>query len=68
MLELDAGGNTDWQKQISQTAFSHSHSIGISGGTDQLNIRGSVGYIKQQGITLNNGKEVITSRINVCKV
>ena len=61
---LDAGGNTDWQKQISQTAFSQSHSIGISGGTDQLNIRGSVGYIKQQGITINNGKEVITSRIN----
>jgi iron complex outermembrane receptor protein len=62
---LDASGNTDWQKQISQTAFSHSHSIGISGGTDQLNIRGSVGYIKQQGITINNGKEVITGRINV---
>ncbi|HYU64808.1 MAG TPA: SusC/RagA family TonB-linked outer membrane protein, partial [Candidatus Paceibacterota bacterium] len=61
---LDAGGNSDWQKQISQTAFSHSHSIGISGGTDQLNIRGSVGYTKQQGIILNNGKEVITSRIN----
>ncbi len=64
---FDAGGNTDWQKQISQTAFSQSHSIGVSGGADQLNIRGSVGYIQQQGITLNNGKEVITSRINAAQ-
>ena len=61
---LDGGGNSDWRKVISRKALSHSHSIGISGGTDQFNFRGSVGYIKQQGIVINNDKEVITSRIN----
>ncbi len=61
---LDAGANSDWGKLISQTGFSHSHSIGISGGSDQLNFRGSVGYIRQQGFIINNGKTVITSRIN----
>lgn len=61
---LDAGANTDWQKQISQTGFSQSHTISIGWGSDQLNIHGSVGYIKQQGTIIGSGKEVITSRIN----
>ena len=60
---LDAGGNTDWQKEISQTGISQSHSIGFGGGTDQLNIRGSIGYIKQEGVIMNTGKEVITGRL-----
>jgi TonB-dependent starch-binding outer membrane protein SusC len=60
---LDAGGNVNWQKAIAQTGFSQSHLIGISGGTDQLNFHGSAGYIKQQGIILNSGKEVVTGRL-----
>ena len=60
---FDAGGNTDWQKAISQTAFTQSHTIGISGGNDGINFRGSVGYLKQEGVIINTGKEVITARL-----
>ena len=60
---LDKGGNTDWQKAISQTAISHSHTIGLSGGSDQFNFHGSIGYIKQEGVIINTGKEVITTRL-----
>jgi len=60
---FDAGGNTDWQKAISQTAFTQSHTIGISGGNDGINFRGSVGYLTQEGVIINTGKEVITARL-----
>ena len=62
---LDKGANTDWQKEISQTAFSQSHSVSLSGGKDQLSFRGSLGYIKQDGVIINTGKEVITTRLSV---
>ena len=64
-LAFDKGANTDWQKAITRTALSQSHMIGLSGGTDHFNFRGSVGYIKQDGIVLNNSKEVITARLTV---
>ena len=60
---FDPGGNTDWQKAVTQTAFSQSHTIGISGGTDQMNFRASVGYLSQEGIVQSTGKEVITARV-----
>jgi iron complex outermembrane receptor protein len=60
---FDKGGNTDWQKAISRTAFSQSHTIGISGGTSQFNFRGSLGYLHQDGVILNNFKDVITARL-----
>lgn len=60
---FDKGVNTDWQKVIGQTGFSNHHTIGASGGGDQINFRGSVGYIRQEGVILNSGKEVITARL-----
>jgi iron complex outermembrane receptor protein len=62
---FDKGANTDWQKAISQTALSQSHTIGISGGTDHFNFRGSVGYLQQDGVVINSSKEVITARLNI---
>lgn len=61
--DLDKGANTDWQKAIAQTGFSQSHLIAISGGSDQLNFRGSIGYISQQGVILNSGKNILTARL-----
>jgi TonB-dependent starch-binding outer membrane protein SusC len=62
---LDLGANTDWQKAISQTAFSQSHLLSVSGGGSQVSYRGSVGYIDQQGVIQNTGKRAITARLNV---
>jgi TonB-linked SusC/RagA family outer membrane protein len=62
---LDLGANTDWQKAITRTAFTQSHSLSISGGTNQLSYRGSVGYIGQQGVAINSGKTMVTVRLNI---
>ncbi len=60
---LDQGANTNWQKAISQTGFSQSHLIALNGGTDLFNFRGSIGYISQQGVVQNTGKQQITARL-----
>ncbi len=60
---LDQGANTDWQDVISQTGFLQSHTIGINGGSEKINFRGSVGYLKQQGVIVNTGKEMVSSRV-----
>ncbi|HNR06992.1 MAG TPA: SusC/RagA family TonB-linked outer membrane protein [Saprospiraceae bacterium] len=60
---LDKGGNTDWQKAIAQSGISQSHTIGISGGSDAINFRGSLGYITQEGVILSTGKNVINARL-----
>jgi len=64
---LDAGnfGKTnDWQKAILRTAVTHSHTIGVSGGSDKFNYRGSASYLNQQGIVINTGKEQTGLRFN----
>lgn len=60
----DMGGDTDWQKAITRTAYSQSHTISASGGTEQLRVWGSVGYLKQEGIVRRTEKEVVTARVN----
>jgi iron complex outermembrane receptor protein len=60
---LDKGADMDWQKETSRTGISHSHTIGISGGSSQFSFRGSIGYTRQEGIIINSGKEIITARI-----
>jgi len=60
---FDKGANTDWQKAITRNAFSQSHTLGFGGGTDHFNYRASLGYLKQDGIVLNNSKEVFTARL-----
>lgn len=61
---LDKGGNSDWQKAVLRTALSQSHNLGVSGGTEKFNFRGSIGYINQEGILQNTGKEIISSRLS----
>lgn len=62
---FDKGANMDWQKAITHTALSQNHFVGLNGGTDLLKFRGSLGYIKQEGIVINTAKEVLTARITV---
>lgn len=60
---LDKGANTDWQDEITRTALSHSHTISLSGGSNEINFRGSAGYTRQEGIILNTGKEMFSTRL-----
>lgn len=64
---LNAGNpneNNDWQAALYRKAISHSHTVGISGGTGGFNYRGSVNYLHQPGIVINNGRQQIGLRFN----
>lgn len=62
---LDKGANTNWQKAISRTAYSHNHSIALHGGNMDFNYRGSINYLRQEGVILNSGKEFFSGRLTV---
>jgi TonB-dependent starch-binding outer membrane protein SusC len=42
--------NTDWQREIFRTAFTHDHNVTFSGATEALPYRVSIGYTDQDGI------------------
>ncbi len=42
--------NTDWQKQIYQTAFTNNNNINVSGTYKSIPYRVSIGYLDQNGI------------------
>jgi iron complex outermembrane receptor protein len=42
--------NTDWQKEIYQTAVGHDHNISITGGLKNMPYRVGLGYTNQDGI------------------
>ena len=58
------GGNTNWNKAITQTAFTTSQAIGVSGGTGGFSYRASVNYTDNEGIVLNSGKQQVGLRFN----
>ncbi|HTN07728.1 TonB-dependent receptor [Agriterribacter sp.] len=58
------GVTNDWVGAILRKGFAHNHTVGISGGTDKFNYRGSVSYLNQEGIVINTGKEQIGLRFN----
>lgn len=60
---IDQGGNTDWQKAITQTGYSQTHNLGISGGAGNFTYRGSMYYQNQQGIVLNTGRQQLGLRV-----
>lgn len=49
-IERLGESNTDWQKEIFRTAFSHDHNVSLSGSTRNLPYRISIGHTDQDGI------------------
>ncbi len=58
------GDGTDWQDEIFRTAFTHSHSVSFSGGTDKFQFAGSGGYMSQDGTIYGSGFERYNARFN----
>jgi len=63
--KLLGSSNTDWQKEVFRTAFSHDHNLNFSGGLGKLPYRASVGYTYQDGILKTDNMERITGSINL---
>ncbi|WP_245916981.1 SusC/RagA family TonB-linked outer membrane protein [Mucilaginibacter yixingensis] len=57
--------NTDWQKEIYQTAYSTDDNVGVSGTTGILPYRVSVGFTDQNGILKTSSLQRNTANINL---
>lgn len=57
--------NTDWLDLVTRTAFSHSHNLSVSGGSDNTTFNVSANYSKTQGIEKGNDQENFSGRIRV---
>ncbi|WP_054959476.1 TonB-dependent receptor [Bacteroides thetaiotaomicron] len=64
------GLNTDWYDLLFRTAFTHQHSVSITGGNDRSNYYMSMGYANNNSVTIGEGLErynvlaKINTRIN----
>ncbi|MGL5112028.1 MAG: SusC/RagA family TonB-linked outer membrane protein [Flavobacterium sp.] len=56
-IALLGNANTDWQKEIFRTALGTDHNIAMSGGTDNISYRASVGYANMNGILVRDNME-----------
>ncbi|AKD58774.1 carbohydrate-binding protein SusC [Spirosoma radiotolerans] len=61
----DLKGNTDWQKEITRTAFTKNHNISLGGGSEKTTFYGSFGLQNQDGILKGSQMDRYTGRINV---
>jgi len=61
----DNGANTDWLDVITRTAVSQNHNVGVSGGSENLSYRASIGYLDQKGTLIGSGKDRLTGRLNL---
>jgi iron complex outermembrane receptor protein len=64
-LGTDFGSNTDWFKEIEQTAITQVHNISMSGGTDKTSYRASINYHNAEGIMITTGYNQLNGRINL---
>jgi len=57
--------NTNWQKEIYQSAFGQDHNLYLSGGVAQIPYRVSLGYTNKDGILKTDNFERVTAGINL---
>ncbi len=57
--------NTDWQKEIYQTALNHDHNVTVQGGYKNIPYRVSLGYTSQEGILKTSEFERYTASLNL---
>jgi TonB-dependent starch-binding outer membrane protein SusC len=60
----EQGGNTDWQKEITRTAYTYNHNLTLSGGSDKFTYYASFGYQNQEGIIKANDLKTYSGRMN----
>lgn len=58
----DMGANTDWQKEVQRTAFSHNHNVSINGGNEKTSYSASINYLEKQGAIRGTNMDRLTAR------
>lgn len=61
----DFGGDTDWQDEITRTAFTQEHNLAYANSHNNGNYRVSLGYSDLEGIVENSEMERISGRLNI---
>jgi iron complex outermembrane receptor protein len=61
----DQRANTDWQKEITRTAYTQNYNLTMAGGADKLAYSASLGLQDQEGIIKGNDNTRYTGRLNV---
>jgi TonB-dependent starch-binding outer membrane protein SusC len=64
-LKLVGTADTDWQKEIYQSAFGMDHSLGLSGAVGILPYRVSAGYTNKNGILKTDNFKRFTTAVNL---
>lgn len=57
--------NTNWYDEVYRRAFSHNHSLTVSGGTEKTTFYFSGGFSDQEGFLRNNSFERRSGRFNI---
>jgi len=65
ILSQLGSANTDWQKEIYRTAWSHDHNVTVAGAFKNLPYRLSLGYTNQQGILKTSDFKRYTAALNL---
>ncbi|MEG0464597.1 TonB-dependent receptor, partial [Bacteroides sp.] len=58
-------GYTDWESILFKNGSHQNYEVNAQGGSEKTKFYTSLGYTKQEGITLNSGYERITGRANL---
>ncbi|WP_166670762.1 SusC/RagA family TonB-linked outer membrane protein [Olivibacter sp. XZL3] len=61
----DQGVNTDWQKEVMQTALSHNQYLNLGGNSGSTKYDASLNYLSQKGLIKTSGMERINGRVSV---
>ena len=59
------GSSTDWNKEITRSAFSHVHNLGISGGDERTVYDATLNYRNSQGVAIRTGFQQLNGRLNI---
>ncbi len=61
----DLGASTDWWEEVTQNAYTQSHSLAVSGGSGTTNYRVSGNFRDVQGIQRGTGNQQLNARLNM---
>jgi len=61
---VDFEGDTDWQKEITQTSFTQSHNIAFSNSAENGGYRASLSYLDNEGIILTSNLKRLGASIS----
>lgn len=61
---VDYGGNTNWQKELEQTAYSQSHSLSVSSASEKSGMRASLTYLDNEGVVKTTGLQRLSGNIS----